>query len=87
MAFLLYREEKENIKKRRREQYEIKKAGKALKKTKTKDKPHMSHEEVHVVRKKQKCSACDDELDHYAEEEGEKNVGCDKCSRWYVFYF
>ncbi|KAJ8968816.1 hypothetical protein NQ314_002078 [Rhamnusium bicolor] len=35
------------------------------------------------MKKKEKCAVCEDELDSDAEDEGEKNVGCDICPRWY----
>ncbi|KAG5867636.1 hypothetical protein JTB14_037293 [Gonioctena quinquepunctata] len=53
-----------------------------MKKQKTIEKTEVTQEEVEVVRKKQKCGVCDDELDSDAEEEREKNVGCDTCPRW-----
>ena len=33
--------------------------------------------------KRKKCGICEDELDSEAEEEGDKNVGCDMCPRWF----
>lgn len=36
-----------------------------------------------MVRKKEKCGVCEEELDSDAEEEGEKNIGCDVCPRWF----
>lgn len=36
-----------------------------------------------LKKKKITCSMCEDELVSDAEEEGEKNIGCDFCARWY----
>lgn len=32
---------------------------------------------------KQSCGICEEPLDSDAEDENEKNVGCDTCPRWY----
>lgn len=34
-------------------------------------------------KRKQICSACDEDLDTDAEDDHQKNVGCDTCPQWY----
>ncbi|KAF5271158.1 hypothetical protein FQR65_LT17691 [Abscondita terminalis] len=36
-----------------------------------------------VAKGKEKCENCEDELDSEAEQDGEKNIGCDSCPRWF----
>ncbi|CAH0547108.1 unnamed protein product [Brassicogethes aeneus] len=75
--------EKENIKKRKREEIEkrkLEKASKNKKKLKPKDENEI---QKNLIKKKVKCAICEDLLESDAEEEGEKNVGCDMCPRWF----
>lgn len=79
------KEEKEILKKRKREENERKRVEKSFKSKKSKLKfaePEIISPEE-VVRKKEKCGVCEEELDSDAEEEGEKNIGCDVCPRWF----
>lgn len=87
--------EKEEAKKRKRDELERKKSEKVnnpiIKKKKgtTKEKSEILEEcpktepLTNIAIKKEKCAVCEDELDSDAEAEGEKNVGCDCCPRWF----
>lgn len=80
------KESKEIMKKRKREEAERVKCEKLSKKKKTKSEEEKSdyfEESKLVVITKQICGVCEYELHSDAEEDGEKNVGCDMCPRWF----
>lgn len=78
--------EKENIKKRKREEMEKRKLEKATKNEKKLKAKDENDKLKNLVKKKVKCALCLDVLESDAEEEGEKNVGCDLCPRWFHLY-
>lgn len=81
------KEEQENIKLKKRELAKRRKSENMLggkKKRNIKQKRNLFEiPKVAVTPKKQKCSSCKDELDSDAEEECDKNIGCDTCTRWF----
>lgn len=81
------KEEQEKIKERKRELAKRKKSENLMGgKKKRKAKQNKISEELKtalVARIKQKCGSCQDELDSDAEEDCDKNIGCDTCPRWF----
>ncbi|CAH0549892.1 unnamed protein product [Brassicogethes aeneus] len=72
-----------NEKKKRKEERGLKKQNKKLKTGKVRKNVGKKQVPNKPTKKKIKCSLCDDELVSDAEEEGERNIGCDFCQRWY----
>lgn len=80
--------EKEKARKRKREEAQRNKAEKLAKKKNKKQKTkgkcdNGNQPEVEIPAEKEICSVCQDELFSDAEEDGEKNIGCDACPQWY----
>ncbi|KAJ8912481.1 hypothetical protein NQ315_014581 [Exocentrus adspersus] len=77
------KEEKENAKKRRREQIQKKREEKEIKRKYVKRKKILKSANNESNQVKQKCGTCKEELFSDAEDDQEKNVGCDFCPLWF----
>lgn len=92
-AWREYYNKKENEAKRKLDKKQKRKEERELRKDHKKAKTGKGRKNVvenqgssTLKKKKIHCSLCDDELVSDAEEEAERNIGCDFCPRWYHLY-
>ncbi|CAG9782310.1 unnamed protein product [Diatraea saccharalis] len=82
-AWQQYFEKKEKAKKDKENQIKKRKLERELKKKVQPQKKRMKKEKAEETKGQIKCGFCDFDLISDTEEEGEMNIGRDKCIRWY----